>query len=160
MEGGSSLNPLHHVSTCSVQQQMCPACLIRCWSHALPECLCFTHTFALTCVHTFDHKCVPSLSYRWIQIACPRLSIDWGTAFSKPLLSPYEVNTQSLSKITAHTASCIAHTYTHTHTHTHTHRPSIVRRSMCRTPQGLLVLEMAPTPPPPPPLLLSLYPCL
>lgn len=34
------------------------------------------------------------LSYRWIQIACPRLSIDWGTAFSKPLLSPYEVNTQ------------------------------------------------------------------
>uniref|UniRef100_A0A8C4I7A0 2-(3-amino-3-carboxypropyl)histidine synthase subunit 1 n=1 Tax=Dicentrarchus labrax TaxID=13489 RepID=A0A8C4I7A0_DICLA len=28
----------------------------------------------------------------WIQIACPRLSIDWGTAFSKPLLSPYEVN--------------------------------------------------------------------
>uniref|UniRef100_A0A8C7QPC6 2-(3-amino-3-carboxypropyl)histidine synthase subunit 1 n=1 Tax=Oncorhynchus mykiss TaxID=8022 RepID=A0A8C7QPC6_ONCMY len=28
----------------------------------------------------------------WVQIACPRLSIDWGTAFSKPLLSPYEVN--------------------------------------------------------------------
>ncbi|OQR95446.1 diphthamide biosynthesis protein 1 [Thraustotheca clavata] len=26
----------------------------------------------------------------WIQIACPRLSIDWGYAFSKPLLSPYE----------------------------------------------------------------------
>lgn len=26
----------------------------------------------------------------WIQIACPRLSIDWGTYFSKPLLSPYE----------------------------------------------------------------------
>ncbi|KAK7883116.1 hypothetical protein WMY93_029290 [Mugilogobius chulae] len=26
----------------------------------------------------------------WIQIACPRLSIDWGTAFKKPLLSPYE----------------------------------------------------------------------
>lgn len=29
---------------------------------------------------------------RWVQIACPRLSIDWGTAFSKPLLSPYEVH--------------------------------------------------------------------
>ncbi|GAA6076576.1 2-(3-amino-3-carboxypropyl)histidine synthase subunit 1, partial [Tachysurus ichikawai] len=28
----------------------------------------------------------------WVQIACPRLSIDWGTAFSKPLLSPYEVH--------------------------------------------------------------------
>ena len=27
----------------------------------------------------------------WVQIACPRLSIDWGTAFVKPLLTPYEV---------------------------------------------------------------------
>ncbi|KAF1997865.1 Diphthamide biosynthesis protein 1 [Amniculicola lignicola CBS 123094] len=26
----------------------------------------------------------------WVQIACPRLSIDWGYAFAKPLLSPYE----------------------------------------------------------------------
>jgi len=26
----------------------------------------------------------------WVQIACPRLSIDWGLAFSAPLLSPYE----------------------------------------------------------------------
>lgn len=26
----------------------------------------------------------------WIQIACPRLSIDWGYAFPKPLLNPYE----------------------------------------------------------------------
>ncbi|EDQ89968.1 uncharacterized protein MONBRDRAFT_16819 [Monosiga brevicollis MX1] len=26
----------------------------------------------------------------WIQIACPRLSIDWGTAFPRPLLNPYE----------------------------------------------------------------------
>lgn len=26
----------------------------------------------------------------WVQIACPRLSIDWGTAFKKPLLNPYE----------------------------------------------------------------------
>lgn len=26
----------------------------------------------------------------WVQIACPRLSIDWGTAFTKPLLTPYE----------------------------------------------------------------------
>ena len=30
--------------------------------------------------------------YRWVQVACPRLSIDWGYAFPKPLLSPYEVN--------------------------------------------------------------------
>lgn len=26
----------------------------------------------------------------WVQIACPRLSIDWGEAFTKPLLTPYE----------------------------------------------------------------------
>ncbi|EDV21578.1 uncharacterized protein TRIADDRAFT_3141, partial [Trichoplax adhaerens] len=28
----------------------------------------------------------------WIQVACPRLSIDWGTAFKKPLLTPYEAS--------------------------------------------------------------------
>ena len=27
---------------------------------------------------------------RWVQIACPRLSIDWGEHFSRPLLTPYE----------------------------------------------------------------------
>ena len=27
----------------------------------------------------------------WVQIACPRLSIDWGHHFTKPLLSSYEV---------------------------------------------------------------------
>ncbi|PSS01361.1 Diphthamide biosynthesis protein [Actinidia chinensis var. chinensis] len=26
----------------------------------------------------------------WVQIACPRLSIDWGDAFVKPLLTPFE----------------------------------------------------------------------
>eukprot|EP00892_Ulva_mutabilis_P000935 jgi/Ulvmu1/10842/UM007_0016.1 len=26
----------------------------------------------------------------WVQIACPRLSIDWGEAFDKPTLTPYE----------------------------------------------------------------------
>ncbi|XP_067004628.2 2-(3-amino-3-carboxypropyl)histidine synthase subunit 1 [Anabrus simplex] len=26
----------------------------------------------------------------WVQIACPRLSIDWGMAFPRPLLTPYE----------------------------------------------------------------------
>lgn len=28
----------------------------------------------------------------WVQVACPRLSIDWGTAFSKPLITPYELH--------------------------------------------------------------------
>lgn len=26
----------------------------------------------------------------WVQVACPRLSIDWGYAFARPLLTPYE----------------------------------------------------------------------
>ena len=26
----------------------------------------------------------------WVQIACPRLSIDWGDAFHAPVLTPYE----------------------------------------------------------------------
>ena len=28
--------------------------------------------------------------FSWIQIACPRLSIDWGYAFKKPILNSYE----------------------------------------------------------------------
>lgn len=28
----------------------------------------------------------------WVQIACPRLSIDWGMAFQKPVLTPYEMS--------------------------------------------------------------------
>ena len=28
----------------------------------------------------------------WVQIACPRLSIDWGLSFDRPLLTPYELN--------------------------------------------------------------------
>uniref|UniRef100_A0A914CAT0 2-(3-amino-3-carboxypropyl)histidine synthase subunit 1 n=1 Tax=Acrobeloides nanus TaxID=290746 RepID=A0A914CAT0_9BILA len=28
----------------------------------------------------------------WTQVACPRLSIDWGTAFKVPLLTPYELS--------------------------------------------------------------------
>ncbi|CAM9575759.1 unnamed protein product, partial [Hapterophycus canaliculatus] len=28
----------------------------------------------------------------WIQVACPRLSVDWGHFFDKPLLSPYEAD--------------------------------------------------------------------
>jgi len=28
----------------------------------------------------------------WVQIACPRLSVDWGHYFTKPVLSAYEIN--------------------------------------------------------------------
>eukprot|EP00002_Diphylleia_rotans_P032801 TRINITY_DN6918_c0_g1_i1.p1 TRINITY_DN6918_c0_g1~~TRINITY_DN6918_c0_g1_i1.p1 ORF type:complete len:431 (-),score=109.41 TRINITY_DN6918_c0_g1_i1:82-1374(-) len=39
----------------------------------------------------FPHKLAlfPDID-AWIQIACPRLSIDWGEGFSKPLLTTYE----------------------------------------------------------------------
>jgi len=36
-------------------------------------------------------KLMPGIE-AWVQIACPRLSIDWGLAFARPLLSPYEFN--------------------------------------------------------------------
>jgi len=28
----------------------------------------------------------------WVQVACPRLSLDWGAAFGAPLLTPYEAH--------------------------------------------------------------------
>ena len=28
----------------------------------------------------------------WVQVACPRLSIDWGSFFTKPLLTPAELH--------------------------------------------------------------------
>lgn len=31
----------------------------------------------------------------WVQIACPRLSIDWGEGFAQPTLTPYEVSAPS-----------------------------------------------------------------
>ncbi|KAJ1505356.1 Diphthamide biosynthesis protein 1 [Coelomomyces lativittatus] len=34
----------------------------------------------------------------WIQVACPRLSLDWGHCFSKPLLTPYEAMQVVLGK--------------------------------------------------------------
>ncbi|XP_075449193.1 2-(3-amino-3-carboxypropyl)histidine synthase subunit 1 [Ascaphus truei] len=36
--------------------------------------------------------CLVCFISRWVQVACPRLSIDWGTAFSRPLLTPYEAS--------------------------------------------------------------------
>ena len=79
----------------------------------------------------------------FVQIACPRLSIDWGEDFLKPVLTPYEAGGTSstlshthptvtarlhlvcLSRA-AHTARVRPHrsrTLTAScHTHTHTHR--------------------------------------
>ena len=38
----------------------------------------------------------------WIQIACPRLSIDWGEGFHKPTLTPYEVGGRKLHSACSH----------------------------------------------------------
>lgn len=45
----------------------------------------------------------------WVQVACPRLSIDWGAAFDKPLLNPYEF-IQAFRKFAgvSESKSCIA----------------------------------------------------
>ncbi|KAK8258372.1 diphthamide biosynthesis protein 1 [Phyllosticta capitalensis] len=37
-----------------------------------------------------DGDCEDGGVEAWVQIACPRLSIDWGYAFPRPLLTPYE----------------------------------------------------------------------
>lgn len=81
-------------------------------------CLTVTLAFALILKCTFELKFAPTPSYRWVQIACPRLSIDWGTAFSKPLLSPYEVSINlTASQQAANRFSYKCHTF-HTHTQT------------------------------------------
>lgn len=93
MEGGSP----HNLSASRTHVQGAAAD-VPCLSNRISVSrLCFAHTFALA--HSLIMHLL--LLYRWIQIACPRLSIDWGTAFSKPLLSPYEVNTHPPSEITA-----------------------------------------------------------
>jgi hypothetical protein len=54
----------------------------------------------------------------WVQIACPRLSIDWGTSFSKPLLTAYEafVATISLMKLVdEHCRRCLYASSSHVH---------------------------------------------
>ena len=42
-------------------------------------------------------SCLYMIFRRWVQVACPRLSIDWGLAFDKPILTPYEVGCRCLS---------------------------------------------------------------
>ena len=34
----------------------------------------------------------PDIISTFVQTSCPRLSIDWGYAFTRPLLSPYEAS--------------------------------------------------------------------
>lgn len=77
---------------CSVGLYKCTFIFVILSLHTNAVHLHKLHGFVLS---HFNH--VNSLSRavslcRWVQIACPRLSIDWGTAFSKPLLSPYEVH--------------------------------------------------------------------
>lgn len=42
-------------------------------------------------VAPFDDATVQQPQF-FVQVACPRLSVDWGAGFSKPLLTPYELD--------------------------------------------------------------------
>ena len=40
-----------------------------------------------------NHSCSGSTVDAWVQVACPRLSVDWGHYLSsKPVLTPYELS--------------------------------------------------------------------
>ncbi|ORZ41518.1 putative diphthamide synthesis protein-domain-containing protein [Catenaria anguillulae PL171] len=45
--------------------------------------VCMSEIFPARLAEFADVEC-------WVQVACPRLSIDWGRFFKQPLLSPYE----------------------------------------------------------------------
>ncbi|KAI9222272.1 diphthamide biosynthesis protein 1 [Blastocladiella britannica] len=45
--------------------------------------VCMSEIFPARLAEMDDVEC-------WVQVACPRLSIDWGRFFARPLLSPYE----------------------------------------------------------------------
>lgn len=116
--GGGSLLALTHCITYPHAVWSCRCALMS--NRILVSqryCLTVTLAFALILRCTFELKFAP-IPYRWVQIACPRLSIDWGTAFSKPLLSPYEVSINlTASQQAANRFSYKCHTF-------HTHRPS------------------------------------
>ena len=58
--------------------------------HALLDAKGKTHvTLLLSEVFPSKLAALPHVE-AWVQVCCPRLSIDWGHAFSAPLLTPYE----------------------------------------------------------------------
>ncbi|GFR72766.1 2-(3-amino-3-carboxypropyl)histidine synthase subunit 1 [Elysia marginata] len=69
-------------------------------SGCVPNILPSSTMQAVTCSRTFAMQQQDSQEMlahieklsRWVQVACPRLSIDWGAAFEKPLLTPYEMS--------------------------------------------------------------------
>ncbi|KAJ9509360.1 hypothetical protein QJQ45_001800 [Haematococcus lacustris] len=48
-----------------------------------------TTTFLISELSPARLALVPDID-AWVQVACPRLSIDWGEAFTQPCLTPYE----------------------------------------------------------------------
>lgn len=62
---------------------------------ALDICCCASHARRAACPHPLPQawaRANPlSAPCCAAQIACPRLSIDWGEGFAKPTLNPYEV---------------------------------------------------------------------
>ncbi|XP_070572752.1 2-(3-amino-3-carboxypropyl)histidine synthase subunit 1-like isoform X2 [Ptychodera flava] len=57
----------------------------------ITECGCEYVSVLLSEIFPDKLKCFQDVD-AWIQVACPRLSIDWGAAFEKPLLTPYEAS--------------------------------------------------------------------
>lgn len=52
--------------------------------HGLPHCVILLSEVSPTKLARFRGI------QAWVQIACPRLSIDWGDGFQTPTLTPYE----------------------------------------------------------------------
>ena len=68
-----------------------------CLQHRPPRCVRVVQPsavhFVLLLSEIFPKKLnVFSHVDAWVQIACPRLSVDWGHFFTKPVLSAYELN--------------------------------------------------------------------
>ena len=58
---------------------------------SLLECNgCTTITVLLSEVFPAKLACLEEVE-AWVQVCCPRLSVDWGHAFGAPLLTPYEL---------------------------------------------------------------------
>jgi hypothetical protein len=69
-------------------------CMYVYMCHTVCMCMCTcaeaANAVTFSCLCLTLSLCV-CMYGRWVQTACPRLSIDWGYAFDRPLLTPYEL---------------------------------------------------------------------
>ena len=86
-------NPNHSVAPSLAGQLQHSGDLAPCPLRSLPWGAAGGLPRTLSCPKCSSPSSAACFPPRWVQVACPRLSIDWGEAFSKPLLTPYEVST-------------------------------------------------------------------